>query len=654
MVRKNIHVSILLFFLLTSLLSFGQARKEKKADHKFDTYAYINAIEMYKQMAEKGYVNTSVLSKLGDSYYFNGDFASAHHWYEQLFDGNYNDKDLDALDKEYYYRYAQTLKAIGDTEKADAILQEFVEFKASDSRAVLYMPTDDLIAKTIASSRYSLVNLSTNTPFSDYGGTLVGNQLIYTSARENEEIKNKIHNWTDQAYTKLYVTSIEEDGRLEEPALFAREIASAELNMSTAVFSKDGNTMYFTSNYGSMRGGKRAQYNQEESSVLKIYSAKKQGDGTWGTVMELPINMEEYNTAHPALTPDGRWMYFVSDRQGSLGQSDLFRVGVYESGRFGQVEALGSQINTEGRETFPFISTDYMLYFASDGHPGFGGLDLFRAKINIDGTIGVPSNLGPDINSGYDDFGLYIDGATRKGFMTSNREGGQGGDDIYLFVENACVQLIDGLILDQDTGEEIEDAHVVVLDKRNKEHESLHSDQLGYYNLSKLNCGEEYHIRVSKEGYLTKELTVDAGRQAKQRIDIRLESDGIVVESGDDLFKKLKLAPIHFDFDRATIRPDAQIELMKIVEVMNQFQSLKIDVRSHTDSRGNDAYNMRLSERRAQATIQWMVRQGIDASRLTGKGYGESQLLNKCSNGVPCTEAAHEENRRSEFIILNL
>jgi len=650
MVRKFTLNSFVLYFILFSLISFGQNRKERKADHKFDTFAYVDAIKVYEEMIAKGQVNASILSKLGDSYYFNGKFAEAFKWYDELFNGSYDDKNLATLDKEYYYRYGQTLKSMSYTQKADEVLQQFALLKASDSRSQLFMTNEELMNQTLPASRFTVANLSINSAFSDYGATLLENRLIFTSSRTSDEMKNKVHSWTNQHYTKLYATTIGEDGSFSEPVLFAKEVASKELNIGTPVFTKDGQTMYFTSNYGSTKGGKRTQYNEEDTSLLKIYKARKQADGSWGAVEELPFNVDDYNTAHPALTPDEKWMYFISDRQGSLGQSDLFRVSIYETGRFGLVEHLGTQINTAGRETFPFISKDYTLYFSSDGHPGFGGLDLYKSKINADGKMGAPVNLGPDINSAFDDFGIFIDAATKKGFISSNRPGGYGADDIYLFVEKPCYQIMDGIVSDLDSRGGILGVELLVFDMQNKLIDKVYTDEQGYYSTEKLLCGGKYHVQVSKEGYFSKEFDIDTNRDVQQRVNIKIE----LIEKGDDLFKKLKLSPIHFDFDSATIRPDAQVELKKVVDVLLQHPTIQLDVRSHTDSRGNDDYNMSLSERRAQATIKWMISQGVEATRLTGRGYGESELINRCANGVNCTDEEHELNRRSEFIIMNL
>ncbi|WP_410877537.1 OmpA family protein, partial [Myroides sp. DW712] len=233
---------------------------------------------------------------------------------------------------------------------------------------------------------------------------------------------------------------------------------------------------------------------------------------------------------------------------------------------------------------------------------------------------------------------------------SSNRTGGNGADDIYLFVEKTCYQIMDGVVSDIDSKGGVVGVELLFFDGQNKVVDKIYTDEQGYYSAEKLLCGNQYNVQVNKEGYFTKEFVVDINRDIQQRVNIEIE----LINKGDDLFKKLKLAPIHFDFDSATIRPDAQIELQKVVDVLLKHPTIQLDVRSHTDSRGNDAYNLKLSERRAQATIQWMIGQGIEASRLTGRGYGETQLVNSCSNGVDCSEEQHQENRRSEFIVMDM
>ncbi|SER25671.1 OmpA family protein, partial [Myroides profundi] len=311
---------------------------------------------------------------------------------------------------------------------------------------------------------------------------------------------------------------------------------------------------------------------------------------------------------------------------------------------------------TAGRETFPFISKDHFLFFSSDGHPGLGGLDVFVAKINVDGSVGQVINMGTPINSSTDDFAFYIDSKTRKGFVSSNRVNGVGGDDIYFFIQKVCHQSLEGIVFDKDTQEVLTNAKVTVYDNSYKVIGEIITDDKGYYRIDDLECKGKYRLKAVAEKYNTEEVSVqlDAVAGGVKKQDISLEKTEKPIAKDDDLFKKLKLNPIYFDFDKSNIRRDASIELMKVVEVLKEYPTMKIDVRSHTDSRGNDDYNLRLSDRRAKSTVQWIISQGIEASRVTGQGYGETQLQNKCSNGVPCTVEEHQLNRRSEFIVQSL
>jgi len=653
MIKQLIKLGILSVALSFSFSGYSQIKKEKQADKSFDRLAYVDAIKVYERVAEKGYINTSVLQNLADAYYFNGKLVEANKWYTSLFEGEYEDKDLSKLSSEYYYRYAQTLKATQDYKKSQQLMDQFAALEQEDSRVALYNKNRDYL-KHIEnhSDRFDIKLLDLNTAYSDYGGTILGDQFIFTSARATDhQSGTKIHTWTNESYTSLYASTIGKDG-FGEPALFAPEINS-KVNDATAVFTKDGNTMYFTRNNSKSSG--KSKQNKDKTSLLKLYKAVKQSDGKWGLVEELPINSDNFNTAHPALTPDDKWLYFVSDRKGTLGQSDLFRVALYENGGYGDVENLGNQINTAGRESFPFISEDNQLYFSSDGHPGLGGMDVFVAKLYPNGSFGPVVNMGEPINSSLDDFGLYLDTKQAKGFVTSNRANGIGSDDIYFLAEKPCKQNIEGTVYDKDTNEVLANALVIVSDALYQKTDTIRTNEKGYYITALLDCGYKYRIKGEKPTYNTVEVAFNMNREpGVKTVNIGLEKTEKPIGVNDDLFKKLKLQPIYFDFDKSNIRRDASIELMKVVEVMKEYPTMKIDVRSHTDSRGNDAYNMSLSDRRVKSTIKWMIEQGIEPSRLTGRGYGESQLLNKCSNDVPCTAAEHQLNRRSEFIILEM
>ncbi len=654
--KKDILKIILTSCILLSfnIHSYAQRGKERKADNEFDQYAYVDAIKIYENIAQNGYVNISILKKLADAYYFNGKFEQAHNWYRELFEGNYQDKGKQAVESEYYYRYAQTLKAAGNYEKSDAVMEEFAALEKWDSRVRMFESNRDYLKEIeTVSDLYEIRPVSINSEYSDFGAAILDDQLIFTSARKTGNSSNQIHSWTNESFTSLYSTKINMDGSFGEVKLFSPQLDSKVINESTAVFTQDGNTMYFTRNNANEKEKKR--FNKEDTSLLKIYKTIKQDNGSWSTAEELPFNSDNYNTAHPALTPDGKWLYFASDREGSYGQSDIYRVALYATGTYGKVENAGDKINTSGRETFPFISKDGYFYFASDGRPGLGGLDIYRAKLNVDGSFGKVVNLGSPINSPHDDFGFYIDPLSRKGFISSNRPGGTGSDDIYFFAEKICKQKIQGIIFDNDTHEVISKAEVVLYDSSYRVLCTIVSDEQGKYSTEEVNCGLKYRLKTSAENYNTVENTIVLNRiPGIAELNIGLEKTEREIQVQDDLFKKLQLNSIYFDFDKSLIRPDAEIELIQIVEVMKQYPEMKIEVRSYTDSRGDENYNMQLSQRRAASTADWIIAKGIDSSRVRYQGYGGTNLINKCAKGVKCSNKEHEQNRRSEFIVSKL
>ena len=335
--------------------------------------------------------------------------------------------------------------------------------------------------------------------------------------------------------------------------------------------------------------------------------------------------------------------------------SDIFKVSILENGGFGTPENLGSKINTLGRETFPFVSSDNILYFASDGLPGLGGLDVFAVKLEQLPFRGKVLNVGTTVNSPMDDFTYIVNDQTNEGFFASNREGGRGGDDIYAFTEMEplrfeCLQEITGTVRDKITNEVLAGATVRVINEDNQEVSSTLTDAEGNYQLT-LDCDQGNFIRASRQGYIPSEEFLSPSDGKPQVVDFYLEPESISAGYGDDLAKLLQLSTIYFDFDKYDIRPDAEVELQKIITAMEKYPSLKIKANSHTDSRGPDAYNLWLSQKRAEATAKYIISKGISADRLRWEGYGETQLVNECDDGVRCAAADHEKNRRSEFII---
>jgi outer membrane protein OmpA-like peptidoglycan-associated protein len=644
---KNNILYLITLISAFSFNSYAQKAKVSAAEKEYSNYAYIDAIKTYERVGEKGYKSVDMFQKLGNAYYFNSEFDKAAKWYGELFAMTSD------LEPEYYFRYAQTLRSIGQNEKANEIMGKFNQFSANDTRGKLFKSNMNYMDKIKANSgRFQVENAGINSKYSDYGGSIYLNKIVFASARDTGSLGQRKHSWTNQYFTNLYVADLGENMSPATPTKFDKNINS-RFHESTPTFTKDGKTMYFTRN--NFLDGKKGK-DGNDITLVKIYKATLENN-KWTNVTELPFSSNNYSTAHPALSPDEKTLYFASDMPGTLGQSDLFKVTINDDGSFGPAQNLGNTINTEGKETFPFLTDENDIYFASDGHPGLGGLDIFVAKINKDGTFNEVQNIGMDANSSKDDFAFLIDTKSRRGFFSSNRDGGQGYDDIYKFLENRkliCEQLLYGEITDFTTGEVLPNAKVSLFDDTLNLVGTADSDEKGNYSMA-VECGKRYSVRASKEDYTTKEQIIAISKEnGKTHLPFALEKATCKVVVGDDLGKCFGIKMIYFDFDKSNIRTEAALDLEKILDVLIQFPAMKLDIRSHTDSRGTSQYNASLSDRRAQSTLKWLTKNGVKSNRLTAKGYGESQLINKCVDGVECTEEEHQLNRRSEFIITAL
>lgn len=634
-------------FLLFFSNAFAQKVQVKKADKQYEKFAYVDAIATYEKVMKKGYKTPEMLQKVADSYYFNSQFIEAGMWYAELFN-----LQPEATNPEYYYRYAQCLKSKEDYATADEYLEKFYTTKGDDFRAELYKSSENYMEDIQRNSGRFAIQSATalNSEYSDYGTTVYNGKVIFASTRKSSVFTSTTQKWNNQPFSILYASTISSTGNLEEPESFSSKLDS-KFNEATPVFTKDGKTIYFTRNNYLKKKGKSS----DGSINLKIYKATLI-DGKWDNIIALPFNSDQYNVAHPALSPDEKTLYFVSDMPGSIGGADIWKVSISKNGTFGKPENLGTGINTEGKETFPFISTENELYFASDGHPGLGGLDIFVSKITDKG-FSEPENIGKPINSSMDDFGFYID-ANRNGFFSSNREEGQGFDDIYQFTEYkklVCEQLLTGIITDIDTGETLEGIIVELYDANNQRIAETTTDSQGKYLFdTPIACDMIYRVRASQENYSTDEGTVKIPKKTgESELDLSVKRTKQVLAPGTDLRFVLGIPDIYFDLNKSNIRPDAEIELQKILDVMTEYPDLIVDIRSHTDCRASHAYNEKLSDSRAKASRQWLVDKGIAPNRLTAKGYGETRLVNHCADGVKCSEEEHQQNRRSEFIVIS-
>lgn len=646
---KKYYISILLFSFFALQLS-AQVNSDNKADKEYDRFAYIDAIKTYERMYERGYKSPDMLLKLANAYYFNGDLENAAKYYKELHAAG------TIVKPEFYYRFAQSLKSLKEYEKADEMMARFNKENGNDLRAKLALTQKDYLEVIKKNSgRYIIENAGINSEYSDYGSSYYKENLVFTTARDTGNFVKRMDPWTGEGFTNLYQSSIDADGSLKDVRRAFKNL-NTKFHESTPVFTKDGTTVYFTRN--NYNNGKRGK-NANETTLLKVYKATLKGE-SWDAITELPFNSDNYSVAHPALSFDEKTLYFASDMPGTLGQSDIYKVSINDDGTFGTPENLGKTINTEGRETFPFSTEKNELYFASDGHPGLGGLDVFVSKARQDGSFKEVLNVGEPLNSSKDDFGFLFNTNTKIGYVTSNRDGGLGGDDIYKAketrpIEYPCEQFLAGTVADVETGEMIENAKVSLYDSSYKLLKSATTNAKGEFDFGEVDCEAKYYIKTEKEAYNTDEIsTTIADNTGKTIVPVTIEKTLKKVTVGDDIAKVFGIKIIYFDLNKYNIRSDAALELSKVLDVMVQNPTIKIDIRSHTDSRNTAAYNEKLSERRAASTKEWLIQNGVNQSRLTAKGYGESQLVNKCADGVECAEEEHQANRRSEFVIVSI
>ncbi|NKI32921.1 PD40 domain-containing protein [Croceivirga thetidis] len=417
-------------FIFILLLATGavaaQKSKTEASNQSFDDYSFASAVDGYEELLKKGYDDAEIYRKLGDANFFNSNYVFAAKWYRGL---SFAVKG-ELLDPETIFRYALSLKSLGRYEESDEQMLRLRDTLPNDLRVRKFLNQRDYL-KVIkeTSGRYQIEELDINSEGSEFAPCFHQEGIVFSSTRslENENPKN-IHGWTKMPFLDLFQSvKNEADSLLIKPL---DSVFNSEVHESSITFSKDGNTAYFTRN-----NFKNGEFVRDSLGVsrLKIYKAIRK-DGIWQKAEDLPFNDNGFSTANPVLSPDEKKLFFVSDMPGSFGRSDIFYVTINEDGTYGSPVNLGPEINTNGRETFPFLTESGHLYFASDGHPGLGGLDIYVSKQNGNGNYLV-KNIGDPVNSSADDFALIFSEVTKKGYFSSNREGGEGSDDIYMFTE---------------------------------------------------------------------------------------------------------------------------------------------------------------------------------------------------------------------------
>jgi outer membrane protein OmpA-like peptidoglycan-associated protein len=607
---------------------FAQSDKTKKADKFFDRLEFVKAAREYEEIAIDD-ADAYVYEQLANCYYNLFKTKDAERWYRQsISEGN--------TKPTVYFKYAQMLKANGKYKEHNEWMAKFAAAKPNDKRAIAFNKNPDYIPQILAKvTKFEVKNSEINTQNSDFGAISVGGTVYFTSTRDG----GRKYGWNDQPYLDIYMASYDGDGELSNAIALSKDI-NTKYHEGTVSFSPDKKTMYFTrENYYDGKFKK----NEDGKGTLNMYTATMSG-GEWTNVKPVPFNNDEYSVGHPSVSADGKTLYFASDMPGGFGQSDLYKVAINDDGSFGEPENLGDDINTEGREFFPYISSNNTLYFSSDGLLGIGGLDVFASKVK-GSSYGAVRNLGVPLNSNADDFSFTFDEESKKGFVASNREGGKGDDDIYEvnLINPICDVDYVITVTDKETGAILSGAKVVLADDLGNSVGSKTTDADGKV-VFKVECDKSSQLEASIQGYVSQKIDVNSGDNPERIVDIPLAPIEEIIED------VIVLNPIYFDFDKHNIRQDAAFELDKVVNVMTKYPNMVIKVETHTDVRGSTPYNLKLSDRRAKSTVQYIISKGIDESRLSSEGKGETAPLHDCTK---CTDEQHQENRRSEFIIVS-
>lgn len=608
---------------------------------------YIKAIEDFTEALKENPDAADLNYYTAESYRKLGNPKASIPYYAKAIAGGFENEELQI-------NYALALKADEQYDNAKTILEDYVDYASIEiyreraQQEIQNLEKLDSIGLYVRNVDLTPLD-GINSEQAEYSPFYFNNALYFASTRESETFARY-----DIPYSDLYQVAI--NGLVPDPATLGPVPGSfnmAEINEGSIAFSPDGNTVIFARGNANEKKGRR--------SVDLFIATKK--NGKWSSPSSMSINSPSYWDTSPSFNQAGTTIYFASDRPGGFGGSDIYRATLNARGRWGAVTNMGDAINTAGDEVFPYVAPDNKLYFASDGHAGFGMLDLFSAE-NKGGNVTI-QNLGPSFNSSADDFGLIYSDFPFEGFYTSNRAGGQGGDDLYSFIDNSSdlkqiTYLLRGTTYqrnDDSTQTILGNVRVKLLDANEQVIDDVLSSRGGSYNFP-IDPEKDYTIIGEADDFFTARKifsTVGQGvapedlveRFTEKTFNEDLTLDPIVLDA------TIVLENIYYDLDKFDIRQDAALELDKVVALLQDNPAIiQIELSSHTDSRGLDDANMLLSENRAKAAVDYIVSKGIDRSRMVAKGYGETQLINGCDNDTECGDELHQQNRRTEFKVL--
>lgn len=600
----------------------------KKADRDYAYLEYSKAIEYYQKGLEKRR-DIAAVEKLANAYYNTGQFKKAKPLYEEVIDSRGGSSMAN-------FNYGRILMSEGDY---DGAIEQFRIYLADRPRDVV---AEMLIASCKSINQryrdttlYDVYRIATDEYTGAFSPVEYQNGIVFTAEKEVYSGR-KTNPWTGNSYLDLYYMEKDTNGNWLSPVLLEGDI-NGRFHEGPATFNKEGDVVYFTrSNYFK----RKLVEGENDENNLKIFKATLV-DEKWTDLEELPFNSDDYSCGHPALGPDGKTLYFVSDMPGGYGGTDIYKTTMDENGEWSKPENLGPTINTPGNEMFPYMHDDGTLYFSSNAHNTMGGLDVFLTYQNSERWM-KPENLNYPLNTSRDDFGYVLSDDNTTGFVSSRRT---DKDELYNFKKNPPTFRLFGTARKKGTKIPVEGVTVEITRGSDLKMIKMVSDEEGKFQY-KLEPNEDYHLLCTKMGCFTRTDRISThGLKYSQDFYADFVVEEIIID------RPIVLENIYYDFDKWEIRPDAAKELDKLVKLLKDNPTIHIEMGSHADARGSDMYNLVLSDKRAKAAVDYLISRGIDPDRLTWKGYGESVPVNECVKPVGCSEVKYQQNRRTEFTV---
>jgi peptidoglycan-associated lipoprotein len=635
MIKKYINLAGIA--ALTVLVTGCAQMYFKQGSKSFETLRFSKAIESFEKALDRKDI-PNAKEGLAHSYRLINNTVKAEKVYADVV----LQPDTDPMN---YFHYARMLAANKKYDEAKIWYNKYLSVKPDDKTAqVLLASCDSTVMFNRDTMRYKIEEVHLKGLENYYTTALYKDGFIFAADRDEIDA-DKVNPWTGNSYLDLYYTENKGTDKWAEPKLIDGQV-NGPFHEGPSVVTKDGKTIFFTrSNYTKNKMRK----SKDNTNNLKLFKATLDGD-KWKDLMEFKYNSDEYSMGHPTLSADEQTLYFISDMPGGLGGTDIY-MSKKEGEGWGTPINLGPGINTSIDEMFPYYCAgDSTLYFSSQGHTNMGGLDVFSAKDLGNGKFGRAVNEGYPLNTTQDDFAFTMKSDMKNGYISSNR---LGGDKIFTFVRKKEVPqiafMLVGTVTDKSTGLPLPNSKVEVIDMQNNTKLEFTTDANGNYE-TPIAVNTDYSLVATKEKYST--ATGDATTKGLTKSET-LRKDFVLDPYAPVVAKDFTLENVYYDLDKYNIRPDAAVELDKIVKLMKEYPNMVLELGSHTDSRANDQYNITLSDNRAKSAVAYLVKRGISKDRLTWKGYGETKLVNGCANDVKCTEDEHQRNRRTTFKVLS-